>query len=126
MRRITSAVKQGQRPVAALLCEPDPNTGWTQEDYLIQDAFFMMETEVCTICNNPIWLCHSTDNRIDFSVKTRTCYAKAEMEDFEKGEKGKNLDSGEYIIAVPVGIEDEKGVPEPLPARHEAYERMQN
>lgn len=124
MTRIRSAVKQGQRPVAALLNDPDPHGQWTRMDYRLQDAYFTMDTEVCTICNNPIWLCHSTDNRIDFKVKTRTCYAKAEIEDYEKSEKGKSLDSGAYLIAVPVGIEDEKGEPEPLPRRHEAYMKM--
>lgn len=124
MTRIRSAVKQGQRPTAALLCEPDPHTDWTRLDYILQDAYFTMDREICSICNNPVWLCHSTDNRIDFKVKTRTCYAKAELEDFEKSKEGKNLSSGEYLIAVPVGIEDEKGEEEPLPTRHEAYERM--
>ena len=124
MTRIRSAVKQGQRPVAALLYEPDPHGEWTRMDYKIQDAFFTMDNEICTICNNPVWLCHSTDNRIDFKVKTRTCYAKAEIEDFESSEKGKNLSSGEYVIAVPIGIEDGRGEFEPLPSRHEAYTTM--
>lgn len=93
-------------------------------DYMLQDAYFTMDTEVCTICSNPVWLCHSTDNRIDFKVKTRTCYAKAEIEDFESSAKGKKLGSGEYLIAVPSGIEDGEGNEEPLPLRHEAYGKM--
>lgn len=124
MTRIRSAVKQGQRPTAALLCEPNPHGEWNKLDYILQDAYFTMDTEVCSICNNPIWLCHSTDNRIDFKVKTRTCYAKAEIEDFENSEKGKNLGNGEYLIAVPIGIEDERGEFEPLPTRQEAYTNM--
>ena len=125
MTRIRSAVKQGQRPTAALLYEPNPHKGWTKLDYLIQDAFFTMDSEICPMCNNPIWLCHSTDNRIDFKVSTRTCYAKAEIEDFENSEKGKRLDSGEYVIAKPIGIEDERGEFEDLPTRSEAYKKMQ-
>lgn len=124
MTRISSAVKQGQRPTAALLCDPEPNSGWTRLDYLLQDAYFLMDREICTICNNPIWLCHSTDNRIDFKVVTRTCYAKAELEDFEKSEKGKKLDPGEYTVAKAIGIDDNKGNFDPLPTRQEAYERM--
>ena len=126
MIRLRSAVKQGQRPCAALLTEPDPKGEWTKIDYLLLDAFYILDAENCTICNNPIWLCHSTDNRIDFKVLTRTCYAKAEIEDFEKSEKGKRIGSGEYLIAVPRGIEDENGNPEPLPNRHEAYQKMPN
>lgn len=124
MTRIRSAVKQGQRPTAALLCEPDPHSSWTKMDYMLQDAYYTMDTEICSICNNPVWLCHSTDNRIDFEVKTRTCYAKAELEDYQKSEKGKNLDHGEYLIAVPIGIEVTGEDQESLPTRYEAYQSM--
>lgn len=126
MVRIRSAVKQGQRPTAALLNKKNPHGKWTKLDYMIQDAYFIMDTETCTICNNPVWLCHSTDNRIDFKVVTRTCYAQAEKEDYENSSKGKKLGTGEYILAVPIGIEDESGEHEKLPARHEAYQKMQN
>lgn len=124
MVRLRSAIKQHQRPTAALLSEPDPHGEWSRVDYLLQDAFLTMEHEICTICNNPIWLCHSTDNRIEFDIQKRTCYAKAEMEDFEKSPQGKNLDSGEYLVARPIGLDDGQGNYEPLPNRREAYERM--
>lgn len=81
----------------------------------------MMDREVCTICNNPVWLCHSTDNRIEFKVETRTCFAKAEIESYEKTDRGKKIGEGEYLIAKPIGIDDD-----PLPPRHEAYKRMQD
>lgn len=84
----------------------------------------MMDREICTICNNPVWLCHSTDNRIDFEVETRACYAKAELEDYQKSARGKNLGSGEYLVARAVGIEGMGGEREALPPRHEAYKRL--
>lgn len=124
MVRIRSAITQGQRPTAALLYDPNPKGEWDKLDYLIQDAYFVMDREICTICNNPIWLCHSTDNRIEFEVQKRTCYAKAEIEDFEKSKDGKSLDSGEYLIARPVGLEDGKGNYEPLPNRREAFSKF--
>lgn len=117
-------MEQRQRPVAALLCEPDPYTGWTKMDYLLQDACLTMNHENCSICHNPIWLCHSTDIRIDFDVSVRACYAKAEIEDYENSAKGKRLGSGEYLVAIPKGLEDENGVEEPLPSRHEAYKKV--
>lgn len=126
MVRLRSATTQGHRPTAALLCDPNPNGEWTRLDYLLQDAFFMMDREVCTICNNPIWLCHSTDNRIEFAVKTRTCYAKAEIEAYEKTERGKSLGEGEYLIAKPIGLEDGNGGFEELPNRRDAYQKLPN
>ena len=122
--RLRSVVNLGHCPSAALLNKPNPMGEWSKVDYLLVDAFYVLDSEKCTRCNNPIWLCHSTDNRIDFKVKTRTCYAKAEIEDFENSEKGKNLGNGEYLIAVPIGIEDERGEFEPLPTRQEAYTNM--
>lgn len=124
MTRLKSAITQGQRPSAALTYDPNPKGDWTRFDYLIQDAYYVMDREVCTICNNPIWLCHSTDNRIEFKVDKRTCYAKAELEDFEKQTKRDTLSSGEYLIARPIGLEDDQGNYEPLPNRREAYERL--
>ena len=122
--RARSAVKQGQRPTAAILESSNPYSSWERLDYIIQDAIFILEREVCPRCNNPIWICHSTDNSIDFKVVKRTCYATAELEDDEKAGKQKDLDPGQYTIAVPVGIENEDGSFEPLPSRHEAYRWM--
>lgn len=124
MTRLRSAINLHHRPTAALLYKPNPQGKWTRIDYLLVDAFYTMDREICPMCKNPIWLCHSTDNRIDFVIKTQTCYAQAEKEDYEKTSKGKVLGSGEYIIAVPAGIEDGAGGREPLPSRKEAYERM--
>lgn len=126
MVRLRSATTQGHRPAAALLCDPDPQGQWLEIDYKLQDAFFVLDSETCSICNNPVWLCHSTDNRIEFVVKTRTCYAKADIEAFEKTKDGKSLGEGEYLIAQPIGIEDGNGEREPLPTRQEAYSRIQN
>lgn len=122
--RARSAVKQGQRPTAAVLETEDPHEGWNRLDYLIQDAVFVLESEECPRCHNPIWLCHSMDNRIDFKVVKRTCYAMAELEDFEKTPEGKSLEAGQYTHAVPIGIENEDGSFEELPTRREAYESM--
>ena len=124
MVRLRSAVNLGQRPTSVLLREPDPQGDWSPVDYALVDAYYTMDREVCTICNNPVWLCHSLDNRIEFKPVIRTCFAKAEIEDFEKTEKGKNLSAGEYIIARPIGLEDGAGNFDPLPTRHEAYEKM--
>lgn len=125
MRRISSAIQQRQRPTAAILAEGDPFNNWEKLDYILQDAYYTMEQERCDICKNPVWLCHSTDNRIEFEIVKRTCYAKAEIEDYEERHKNQSKESGEYILAKPVGLEIDKTNYEPLPPRHVAYEKMQ-
>lgn len=114
-----------QRPIAALLELPDPFTGWTSYDYRLQEAINIMDREVCKSCGNPVWLCHSADNRIQFEVRTGACYAKAEVEEFED-EKANNpkLNAGEYHYAVPVGLELGDGKYEPLPSRREALQKV--
>lgn len=84
-----------------------------------------MDREVCNSCGNPIWLCHSADNRIQFDVRTGACYAKAEIEDYEDEKSGKpKLGPGEYHYAVAVGLDNEDGTFEPLPSRREAMEKI--
>lgn len=80
----------------------------------------ILDKEICSNCNNPIWLCRSTDNRIDFEVRTGTCYAEAEIKDYEEDKRNPDLGSGEYHYAVPRGIENEEGGYDPLPSRREA------
>lgn len=125
MARIDSAIKMRQRPIAALLELSDPYSGWTSHDYRLQEAFLILDKETCNKCGNPIWFCHSADNRIDFEVKTGTCYAEAEIADYQKMQgKDKELDPGEYLYAVAVGIENEDGSRDPLPSRAEALQKI--
>lgn len=124
MVRLRSAINLGLCPSAALLSKKNPKGKWTKIDYLLVDAFYILDSEKCTRCNNPIWLCHSTDNSIEFLVKVRTCYASAELEDYEKNKQSTKLSAGEYLIATPVGLENADGSFDPLPSRHEAYEKM--
>lgn len=120
MSRIKSALEHHQRPTAALLELPDPNAGWTSHDYRIQEAVSILDKEICKTCSNPVWLCHSTDNRIDFEVRIGTCYAQAELKDYEENKSNADLNNGEYPYAVAVGVENEDGSRDPLPSRREA------
>jgi hypothetical protein len=69
-----------------------------------------------------VWLCHSTHAGIEFDIRVGACYAKAELDDFEKAHPGTEdtLESGEYRYAVAVGILNEDGTRDPLPSRAEA------
>lgn len=124
MARISSAVEMRQRPTAALLELSDPFTGWTSHDYRLQEAFLLLNKETCKTCGNPIWYCHSADNRIDFEVTTRTCYATAEIEEVKKAKRGEELEPGEYYVSRAVGVENEDGSRDPLPSRAEALKKI--
>lgn len=83
-----------------------------------------MEREVCGTCNNPVWLCHSYDNRIEFMAKTGMCYGAAAIDEKEKDPSTPKLDPGEFYYAVAVGIENDDGTFDPLPSRLEAMQKI--
>lgn len=124
LTRLDSALEMRQRPTAALLEESDPYSGWESMDYRLQDAIITINREKCPKCGNPVWLCHSTDNRIDFEPVVSICYATAEIADKQKLD-GRELKPGEYYYAKPVGVENEDGSRDPLPTREEAIAKMQ-
>jgi hypothetical protein len=123
MGRIGSAIEMRQRPTAALLEEADPYSNWTTFDYRLQEAYYVLQKEICKTCGNPVWYCHSADERIDFDVRKGICYAAAEIADKEKG-RDSQLGPGEYHYAVAVGVEYSDGEREPLPSRAEALKRV--
>lgn len=99
--------------------------GWTPHDYRLQEASYLLNKELCKSCGNPVWLCHSTNNAIDFEVKIGVCYAKAEIEDFENNPASEKLGSGEYHYASAIGIKNEDDTFDALPSRREALTSVQ-
>ena len=94
-------------------------------DYRLQEAVYTLNKDICGTCGNPVWLCHSADGRIEFEIQTKACYAKAEIDTYEKDERNAiPLEPGEYRVAVAVGLENEDGTRDPLPSRREAMEQM--
>lgn len=122
--RIKSALAMHQRPSAALLEASNPYKGWTSIDYRLQEAMTIMESERCSRCGNPVWLCHSYDSRIDFEIVTQTCYADAELKGYEKKNEHNELEAGQYLISKAVGIKNEDDTYEPLPSRREAIDTL--
>lgn len=74
------ALKNKMRPLATVYQLPDPYGEWSHMDYRLLTAYNQLENETCSKCGNPIWLCHSTDNDIDWNVDTTKCYATEAIE----------------------------------------------
>lgn len=92
--------------------------GWTLLNRKLAKALTIIEEEVCNSCKTPLWLAYSTDNRIQFEVKSSFCYACAKLEQHREEHK-KDTKPGEihYVKAYSV-LEDQ-----PLPGRFESYMR---
>jgi hypothetical protein len=88
------------------------------------EAMTIMEAEKCRKCGNPVWLCHTTNNAVDFEVEKNTCYGDAELQDYEKNNQNAPLEVGEYLTVKAVGIKNDDGSYDPLPSRMEAMQQL--
>lgn len=71
-----------------MLFHEQPTEPWTEYDFKILEAYQILQDEICNQCGNPVWLCHSSDNRIDFKAVNSTCFAtKAHMERLDAKKK---------------------------------------
>ena len=101
-----------------------PLSDWSEADHKLAVAYSILESETCDKCGNPIWLCRTTDERVEFEVKSYRCFATAEQERREadwrkRRKKGERLKPGEYEYTVPK--------PRPgaeLPTRVDFYESL--
>ncbi len=88
-----------------MLFHEQPSEEWNEFDFLLLEAYQMLQDEICTDCGNPIWICHNEEAaNVGFKVKTTKCFAKAELERWQEKEdkkKTKRKAYGErpYIVA---------------------------
>lgn len=45
----------------------------------LEDALQIVEDETCQECGQPIWLCNSTLNQVQFKIKRLHCYAANDL-----------------------------------------------
>lgn len=106
-----------------MLFHEQPNTDWTDFDFLLLEAYQMLQDETCSQCGNPIWICHNEEaNHVGFKVKTSKCFADAELEKWrEKQEKSKNKkkDYGTRPYVVPYTYDDSD-----MPSRRSYHESL--
>lgn len=106
-----------------MLFHEQPTDPWTPFDYLLIEAYQILQDETCTECGNPIWVCRNeAAANVGFKVKTAKCFAKGELEKWQEAqEKKKNKKKvyGEYPYVVPYTYDDG-----PMPTREEFYESL--
>jgi hypothetical protein len=105
-----------------MLFHEQPTDPWTSFDFMLVEAFQILEDETCSECGNPIWVCRNSNaNNLGFKIKTTKCYAKAELEKWnEKQDKRKSkLGHGEMPYIVPFTYDDG-----PMPSRGSYYREL--
>lgn len=109
---VETAMNNSVPPTTFILKDKQPSDGWSSADKKLAVAWTVLNKEICKTCGNPLWICRSSDKNLLFSVRKDTCYAKAELERWEKKNKTP-LKPGEYPYVVPSMRHDE----DPLPRR---------
>lgn len=92
--------------------------GWTSINRKLAKSLVILEEEACGSCKTPLWYAYSTNNHIQFEVKTSHCYACAALDKYREEHK-KEAKPGQIHYVKPVNVFPE----EPLPSRYESYMR---
>ena len=128
MPQIKSALSLGLRPSAHILRLKKPQSNWSEHDHTLAVAFSRLEAEICPHCQNPVWLCRTTDPRVTFEIDTYRCFAESELqkkrkkwEERNKNSKKDRLKEGEYEFVRPKTTDGG-----PLPTREDWFARLQN
>ena len=88
-----------------MLFHEQPDLSWTKFDFLLLEAYQILQDETCSMCGNPIWVCRNefADN-VGFKIKSAKCFAKAELDrhqEREEKKKKKNKKHGEQEYVLP-------------------------
>lgn len=108
----------------SMIFHEQPTKKWKPFDFLLLEAYQILQDETCPQCGQPIWLCRSTDRNVTVSIQRARCFATAELEKAQdkigqKNNKSK-LQPGEYLYPVIKTIE--KGTE--LPTREDYYKSL--
>lgn len=76
-------------PTVLILNDKQPSDGWSSIDKKLAIAFQILEDETCGDCGVPVWVGHSEDKNASFEIKSRVCYACAEIENTKEREENR-------------------------------------
>jgi hypothetical protein len=87
-----------------MILHTQPGKKWTEEDFLLLEAYQILEDERCSQCGLPRYICHSDDRRIQFWVDSDTCNAKYEVD--KRMESVKEPPKGTVLVPHPFMTDD--------------------
>jgi len=106
-----------------MLFHEQPNEPWNEFDFLLLEAYQILQDETCAQCGNPIWICHNEEaSAVGFKIKSSKCFAQAELERHQEKEEKKKTKSkkyGERPYIVPFTYDGSD-----LPSRGEYYQSL--
>lgn len=127
--KIKASITAGIRPTSMIFYE-QPTDPWVKFDFMLIEAYQILQDETCPKCGHPVWLCRSSSNTVQFKVTPNVCYAERALKEYENQKKPVNdrekdpkirKEWGMFFSTspfVPLNVEGE------LPTRTEFYEEM--
>jgi hypothetical protein len=128
--KIKAAITAGIRP-SAMIFHEQPTAPWVDFDFVLLEAYQMLQDETCPKCGHPVWLCRSSSNRVEFKVNSGFCAGERALRENEasqmtasdrrKIDKKERSGWGKFYFTVPVSPPNVEGG---LPSRREYYEEQ--
>ena len=64
-----------------------PDELWDEHDFLLHEAYAILESERCNQCGIPRYICHNDDPNVEFEMVEDSCVATARKDQFEESER---------------------------------------
>jgi hypothetical protein len=113
---VLTAKEWGWSPTAIIREAKNPHKHhWA--DYNFARAVKTLTDEKCPACGVPIWHAFSSDNTMEFKLKTISCYSCQHKDENGPKQEDKKAWENQVVYAVPVDGYDE------LPSRSAYFER---
>lgn len=85
-----------------MILHTQPTKKWNEYDFLLLEAYQILESERCGQCGLPRYICHNDSNEIQFSLAEDTCHAKAKIDERNRADsKRTNFEPPAGTVLVP-------------------------
>ena len=64
-----------------------PTEPWEEYDFLLHEAYAILESERCHQCGMPQYICHNDDPNVEFDMVEDSCKATERKDQYEEAER---------------------------------------
>jgi hypothetical protein len=75
-----------------MILHKQPTKPWNEHDFLLLEAYQILEEERCQQCGLPRYICHNESADLRFRIEEDTCAAMVEKESYEERKRSSNKD----------------------------------
>lgn len=126
--QIKASITAGIRPCAMIFHE-QPTDDWTPFDFMLIEAYQMLQDEICPKCGHPVWLCRSNSQNVAFRVTGAVCQAERSLREYEDQKKSRDkraskIDKQEWGVFYYTSPFVPQNIEGGLPTREQFYTEM--